>query len=1352
MNLHSNKADGAGSARALACIGRRLAGRNNRLKSAFGGAPNATREGACAPRKNNGVALVITLLMLSVITFLTIAFLAMSQRNQSAVSASLDQANARAASDAALARAQTEIIAAMLAHGDPLYYDYMVSRNFISPSNFYGGEGYDPNNVNYDTFLTNPPANYGANWAQNIANLKYDPRPPVFVVTNKAYPNNSDFRFWVDVNRNGRFETNGYQPMVYDNGLQTGYYGFMNGEPEFIGILRNPLYPHSYTNQFISRYAYMVLPVGKELDFNYIHNFLKATQGNVNTLYNSNTFPSTEGFARDQGIGSWELNLAGVLDAVSPWAYESNISGYGPYPSLNPYRPYNYVPPNPSLDDSGLGNTGSAFYDAEALLHYRYGAPTYLLATLQEDFPLIYTNFQNQFIDVFCAEEPVTAPFDYSGTNIPITQTKFNTASQVPWAGSYPTNNFFDVQDLFDPVKTSAFFTNRMMQASERTNTFDRYTFQRLISCIAMGSSPEYGTWVYGDNDGLGTPSQLRTKININYDNTSQITNPKAPYVPMPTNLVPWTPIGFFTNAAELLLRSQTFIYTNYIPAANGAFVLGTPSFLFTHFGITNIPIYRTNNPAIRYNAAVHRMLQLAANIYDATVSTNNPSAQLGGVEVPPVRHPSIFRPLFGATNVGTTNVGIDIIGFVQVTNSGKAIRDVYNQISQQPFYDLGPALTQLLATPTASNINISGIPWVIGANQGLPQFYQYSYNNRVLYERKVQMVRHGTLASPITNEPPLYTNQFYCFSISNNFGLDAFNPYSNYFTGSIAADSKTSVYISNYITIQVTNEYNFVYTTNITNFTSPQQYAYPYWAPWTSSGGSNGFKTFISTNVVTLAPCYYSEVNRQFIFFTNLFWSNQFQSVDSAQKGWPVHNWTLNVTNHVVYALFDGNPLAGGGAALLDFVNLGPFGSSMSITNQAVSAGNGLGMTPAAFGPYWSGLYANDFSSSPMSAGLQYQVWNNVSTSYTEDTPYKNSLVGNPTNCVAGLIFGPPIEPSNVVQEVDTWVANDPIVHYTVDDLTMAPGQADVISQYSVNLEEIPITNSVGTVNKTRYSPWGQGIASQNNMLFKDPLIFGATNWAFPTNKFPGVGWIGRVHRGTPWQTVYLKADSPESQTEQALWAPSWVSTLQTYPTNDWALVDLFTTAPNDNAARGLLSVNQTNDAAWAAVFAGVIAPTNSTNGAQIMPINDVSNLVDANSLYFGINALRTNYPNGIFHKVGDILAASALTTTSPFLTTNGINPATCSDEIIERIPQQTLSLLKVGEPQFVIFGWGQALKPKGPPYLTSLPGGQNNNIYTNYEITGEVLTRTVCHLVHTNGVPKMVIDSYNVESGSGN
>jgi hypothetical protein len=439
-----------------------------------------------------------------------------------------------------------------------------------------------------------------------------------------------------------------------------------------------------------------------------------------------------------------------------------------------------------------------------------------------------------------------------------------------------------------------------------------------------------------------------------------------------------------------------------------------------------------------------------------------------------------------------------------------------------------------------------------------------------------------------------------------------------------------------------------------------------------------------------------------------------------------------LNITNHLVYALFDGSYTDG---ALLDFVNLGPFGSSLSFSSAVTNENEGLGNTPAA-ADYWSLGNANDRPGSPMSKGMLNQVMNN-SYNTPADAPYRNALLGSSNTSISSWTFGAPVDPSNIVEQLSTWVANDPLVHYSVDDLTW-PGHTSPQPTPPPTLL-YPLTNNLGRVS-ARYSPWGAQDAIGPNMLFKDPLVYSPTNWAFPTNKFPGVGWIGRVHRGTPWQTVYLKSDSPQSLISQAVWTNLWVKSPETYPTNDWSLLDVFTTAPNDNAARGLLSVNQTNDAAWAAVFAGVIAPTNALGGTPIRPLDVGQYLMDSQ---YGINNQRTNYPNGIFHKVGDILAASALTTNSPYLIGN---PANYSDEIIERIPQQTLSLLKVGEPQFVIFAWGQALKPKGQPYLVS---GLNYGMYTNYEITGECLSRTVCHLVHTNGL-KMVIDSYNIESGN--
>ncbi len=328
--------------------------------------------------------------------------------------------------------------------------------------------------------------------------------------------------------------------------------------------------------------------------------------------------------------------------------------------------------------------------------------------------------------------------------------------------------------------------------------------------------------------------------------------------------------------------------------------------------------------------------------------------------------------------------------------------------------------------------------------------------------------------------------------------------------------------------------------------------------------------------------------------------------------------------------------------------------------------------------------------------------------------------------------------------------MASDPFVHYTVNDL-YAPLTSHQLMPVPVNNGTalgVLLTNWTG-MTTTRYCPWNvpgspaaaPPMGNGNDLYFTDPLITSANDWAFPSNAFPSVGWLGRVHRGTPWQTVSLKADDPNGPTSYANWFTKWVSSPFTYPTNDWALVDLFTAVPNDNAARGLLSVNQANDSAWAAAFAGAIVLTNNSGGVALNPTNDVANLVDAAN---GINATRSNNVNGLFHHVGEILRAPALTTQSPYVTAFENLSGQPSDEMLERIPQQTLGLMKVGLPQFVIYSWGQALKPKNLYQAAPYTG-----LCTNYEITGEFLSRTVCHVVSdpAAGSPKIVVDSYNIE-----
>jgi hypothetical protein len=344
---------------------------------------------------------------------------------------------------------------------------------------------------------------------------------------------------------------------------------------------------------------------------------------------------------------------------------------------------------------------------------------------------------------------------------------------------------------------------------------------------------------------------------------------------------------------------------------------------------------------------------------------------------------------------------------------------------------------------------------------------------------------------------------------------------------------------------------------------------------------------------------------------------------------------------------------------------------------------------------------------------------------------------------------------PPNVTVFAQTLLVNDPLVHYTVDDLTRPGGDGSQIL----------------TDNK-RYEPWplnGTQAAQQfigPNMTFKDPQILSSDDWNFHTNLFATVGGLGRVHRGTPWQTIFLKADPDPvvngvHQNQQA-WTGNWVSTQDTYPTNDYALLDLFTAAPSDDAARGLLSVNQTNDGPYYALLAGVGIPTNMPPPHYVgtLPVGmvlDPTNIApllygvsipgyDSNgnpitNYLAGINATRNAQADQVFHHIGSIFGSPMLTIDSPFLPGPAGN---FKDEEVEAIPQQAAGLLKLGMPQFVIYGYGQALKPKdiyfgGPP---------NFNICTNYQITGEYVTRTVCHVVGDPAAAnvKIQVDSFNI------
>lgn len=245
--------------------------------------------------------------------------------------------------------------------------------------------------------------------------------------------------------------------------------------------------------------------------------------------------------------------------------------------------------------------------------------------------------------------------------------------------------------------------------------------------------------------------------------------------------------------------------------------------------------------------------------------------------------------------------------------------------------------------------------------------------------------------------------------------------------------------------------------------------------------------------------------------------------------------------------------------------------------------------------------------------------------------------------------------------------------------------------------------------------------------------------------------------------------------------------------PERDRELLDIFTTAPHPNATRGRLSINQTNPAAWSAVLAGVFAstvvpdPNNAgiwlaTNqminpGALDTGIQSIVHAINMSRTVFNSNALNQA---GQFHGFGQLLSTPELTDNSPFLNLDKNlfdanlphGDAIIYDEDYERIPQQILSLLKVGEPRFVVYAWGQSLKPakrdpedNGPSIQIVTEGALGNSDYQpkglvrNYQITGEMATRAVIRVEfdrfpvgHINygqlnyARPHAVVESFNV------
>ncbi len=1290
-----------------------------------------------------GVALIITVILLAVVTFMALTFLAISRRERGAVTTTTDTYSAKLAADDALANAEAQIVANILATTNPYNFGLMVSTNDPWPTN-----------IAYPDLLTN---------------LLVNPRPPVFIQTN-ANPNAPlDFRFYLDLNRNGQDEPNGLVTNLDNTGAGLGTANIQVGDPEWIGVLQHPDQPYGPNNLFVARYAFIAVPIGNALDLNSIYNDAVGIKQNVSMT------GGIDEFLRNQGVGSWEINLAAFLTDLNTnqWGL---IVGSGANPPAGSATWYQYNEANPT-PPGVFANSGYAFEDALSLLSYRYDYNynnSYNLASVQNLFNANgQAAFQNN-IDGYSDGPLMTSPFGINAIGQSVT---------LPWSGADNTNQFFDLQELFNPNESSIAFTNRLLSAggnpSTPNSTYNRYTYYRLAAQMGVESAPE------------------QDKLNLNYRNETN-----GVIVPgMETNFYPWTALEFFTNAADKMLREYSQEWQAESPSNFVATFNVTNS-----FGLTSIPVLVSNQ--FVYTPAVQRVLQLAANIYDAT--TNNTAVQ-------GTNFPSVFRPIFFVTNdtaSGYTNVYISGYEPVEALLNGNEQIGAVSGLSD-PQLNLPVDVTALAPTfgfGTFTNVNVYGVPWIIGAKKGFPNFNEFAMESVFQLTRKLQVTRPNT-NSPLSD----YSyNQMFNLSLSNQFGVECWNSYTNDFLRSVA------IYVTCTNSSLLTNDEGFSENINFSIFN-------PF--PITSADNNgNGWPGYEPTVNPLMAPLsfqiplntYVATIPTSMYRFnvggnveepghigpyltTNLDFPFE-AGVNINGNQYPQPHWWLMTTNNLQVIILDTQ--TGPPYHIIDYVQLRGPDSARDLTSEIIT--NYDTTTGPDGSDQWNTNYQNGMpiglisqigvSLGSYNAGLGSAAWNNMDTTLRNDeidgflaffgySPLPNTLTPGAqqninTASVTNAIQAPYTPTATVVQHF-SWQANDPLVHYTADDLNW-PG-ANRLDQSADDLTN----EDLGKLNQ-RYMPWGGNPllsgADQNpfNLALKDPLVWQSDDWNFPTYKMPTVGWLGRVHRGTPWQTVYLKASDILQQTNAAgvvigtnTWA-QWTGdaalasgqnydAVNTAPAQDRWLFDNFTTAFNDNATRGTLSVNvgasnptdlQAGLAAWSALLSGVEVLSNSANDAVVasviqhngslgnftsFPINPAGpGGIGAalGQIVTNINQTRAAFVNadglaGVFEHAGDVLSTPQFTEQSPFLNvfTNGVVDGAqlvngISDEMYEWLPQQMMSLLRVsGTTQspvrYVIYSYGQALKPAPNGIYTG--GGPYFGMVTNYQVVAEAATRTV-------------------------
>ena len=717
--------------------------------------------------------------------------------------------------------------------------------------------------------------------------------------------------------------------------------------------------------------------------------------------------------------------------------------------------------------------------------------------------------------------------------------------------------------------------------------------------------------------------------------------------------------LGFFTNVATRLLRAEF------------------------NLDLNRLQVFPTN----QYTPAVHRLLQVTANLYDT--GTNRPRSDDPNL-------PSLFRPVFLTTESGA----VYIQGYEEVTNAALVQ-------SPPPIHDLSDARDRVVAPLD----QVYGIPLIIGAKKGFPNFNELAMQTEIRVARRLEFRRPpnpGPFGGP---SPVNETNQMYTLSISNTVGVEAWNSYSNAFPRGLELRAVVET------TVVLTNELGEVLLSNrvwsgMSNGVLIPPSAWAGYNPTQPSQVGRSFVLLLVTNFMFLSNATYRENSRQFVAETPEFERHPERPL------FTVPHWWIQLRTRLHFSLVDA-----GTQRLVDLVDIQSAEQSLDLTGTLMMHNESdltdCGGTPylpnGSPGGFWcTNRWPNAMDLVFPTYGILNQILLGRGAIQAVDP---NSVIITP---VAGLdvngtidffrtqfdlppffypgksyaktnVFYAPFSPGRQVFLFTSWQVNDPLVHSRWSDLQ----DLNRTNTWGFSSHDSTIAN-LGSINK-RYEPWA-GNPSMTTPTqttwcpaVKDPRLFMSENWDFPSRQVDDLAWVGGVHRGTPWQTLYLKSEVADP----ALWK-KWLGVEEgaqaqaLHPTNDWRLVSRLAPMLGTNAPQNRASIN-TSEEGWMKLLDGLMVLTNTSSESDLRILSRQRNplfesqFVSSNSpqaelIAAAIHRVRESASGGAFSYIGGILAVPALSLASPFLNTNGLQLRRygLSEAAYEALPRQLLSRVR--------------------------------------------------------------------------